>query len=207
MPALLVWGLVLVTSPPARGVFVALAGWSKFAALLLIPLWASYPNWRRSARQKLTYFAGVLLGTALSFWILLLEPDPLHAARVFWDRTFGWQLGRSSPFSIWDWDEYPGMPDLHNVQTGLKVLLLVTAVAVYFVPRTKNVIQLGALSAALLIGFELVLTHWFYLYIPWFFPFVAFAALAPALPSVVAEESTEPGPEHEREVRELIPAG
>jgi hypothetical protein len=25
-----------------------------------------------------------------------------------------------------------------------------------------------------------VLTHWFYLYIPWFFPFVAFAVLAPA---------------------------
>jgi hypothetical protein len=29
-----------------------------------------------------------------------------------------------------------------------------------------------------LIGFELVLTHWFYLYIPWFFPFVAFAVLS-----------------------------
>jgi hypothetical protein len=207
MPALLIWGLVLVTSPPARGVFVALAGWTKFAALLLIPLWASYPDWRRFGRQKLTYLGGFLLGTALSFWILLLEPHPLHAARVFWDRTFGWQLGRSSPFSIWDWDEYPGMPDLHHVQTGLKVILLVAAIAVYFVPRTKNVIQLGALSAALLIGFELVLTHWFYLYIPWFFPFVVFAALAPALPSVVAQESTETGPEHEREVRELIPAG
>ena len=25
-----------------------------------------------------------------------------------------------------------------------------------------------------------MLTHWFYLYIPWFFPFVAFAVLAPA---------------------------
>jgi hypothetical protein len=29
-----------------------------------------------------------------------------------------------------------------------------------------------------LIGFELVLTHWFYLYIPWFFPFVAYAVIA-----------------------------
>ncbi len=27
-------------------------------------------------------------------------------------------------------------------------------------------------------GFELVLTHWFYLYIPWFFPFVIYATLA-----------------------------
>ena len=29
----------------------------------------------------------------------------------------------------------------------------------------------------MLIGFELVLTHWFYLYLPWFFPFVAIALL------------------------------
>ena len=207
MPALLIWGLVFVTSPPARGVFVALAAWSKFAALLLIPLWASYPDWRRFGRQRLLYVGGVLLGTALSFWILLLEPDPLHAARLFWDRTFGWQLSRPSPFSIWDWDEYPGFPDLHHVQTGLKVLLLVAAVAVFFVPRTKNVVQLVALTAALLIGFELVLTHWFYLYIPWFFPFVALVALAPALPRAVTEESADAGPEHEREVRELVPAG
>ena len=40
-----------------------------------------------------------------------------------------------------------------------------------------------------LIGFELVLTHWFYLYIPWFFPFVAFAVLVP-----VAVRAAEPEP-------------
>jgi hypothetical protein len=205
MPALLIWGLALVSSPLGRGTLVALAAWTKFAALLLFPLWASYPDWRRFPRQKLLYLGGVVLGTALSFWILLLEPDVLHAVRVFWDRTFGWQLGRSSPFSIWDWDQYPGFPDLHRVQTGLKVAVLVGAVAAFFLPRRKNVIQLGALTAALLIGFELVLTHWFYLYIPWFFPFVAFAAFAPAVKSVL--ETAPTGPEHEREVRELVPAG
>jgi hypothetical protein len=207
MPALLVWGLVLVSSPLGRGTLVALAGGTKFAALLLFPLWASYPDWRRFARKKLLYIGGLALGTALSFWILLLEPDVLHAARVFWDRTFGWQLGRSSPFSIWDWDQYPGFPDLRRVQTGLKVAVLVAAVAAFFLPRRKNVIQLGALTAALLIGFELVLTHWFYLYIPWFFPFVAFAVFAPAVKSVLETETAPTGPEHEREVRELVPAG
>jgi hypothetical protein len=206
MPALLIWGLLLVTSAPARGLFVALAAWTKFAALLLLPLWASYPHWRGFGRQKLTYLGGLLLGTALSFWILLLEPNPLHAAHVFWDRTFGWQLSRSSPFSIWDWDQYPGFPDLHRLQTVLKIAVLLGALVVYFVPRRKNVIQLGALTAAILIGFELVLTHWFYLYIPWFFPFVAFAVLAPAVRSVVEVEPAPSGPEHEREVRELVPA-
>jgi hypothetical protein len=206
MPALLVWGLWLVTSAPARGVFVALAGWTKFAALLLVPLWASYPHWRRRPFDKALYAGGLLLGTALSFWILLLEPDPVHAARVFWDRTFGWQLSRPSPFSIWDWDEYPGFPDLHHLQTALKIVVVIAAVAVYFLPRTKNALQLAALSGALLIGFELVLTHWFYLYIPWFFPFVAFAVLAPALVRVPEPEAAEAGPERERELRELVPA-
>jgi len=206
MPAFLAWGLVFVTSPPARGLFVGLAAWTKFAALLLLPLWASYPDWRRGGRSKLLYAGGFLLATALGFWILFLEPNPLHAARVFWDRTFGWQLARSSPFSIWDWDEYPGFPDLHHVQTALKVLLLLGALVLYFVPKVKNELQLAALSAALLIGFELVLTHWFYLYIPWFFPFAAFALLAPALVPARAGEPAEPPEELEHEQRALIPA-
>jgi hypothetical protein len=207
MPALLVWGLVVVTSPAGRGLFLGLAAWAKFAALLLLPLWASYPDWRRAGRQKAVFVAGFLLATALSFWILFLEPDPLHAARVFWDRTFGWQLSRPSPFSIWDWKEYPGFPNLHHVQTALKVALLLGALAVYFVPRTKNVLQLAALSGALMIGFELVLTHWFYLYVPWFFPFVAFAMLTPVGWRVAEAEAADTGPEREREVRELVPAG
>jgi hypothetical protein len=119
---------------------------------------------------------------------------------VFWDRTFGWQLGRDSPFSIWNWGAYPGYPDLGLAQTALKVLLLVGALVVGFLPRRKSPLQLAALTGALLLGFELVLTHWFYLYIPWFVPFVAFALLAPAtLPARDPAEETR-----DRETRELV---
>ena len=56
--------------------------------------------------------------------------------------------------------------------------------------------QLAALTAAVLIGFEIVLTHWFYLYIPWFTPFVTFALFAPAV-RLAEQPSEEPvvGPE------------
>ncbi len=47
-------------------------------------------------------------------------------------------------------------------------------------PRRKSPLQLAALTAALLAGFELVQTYWLYTYIPWFFPFAAIAVLAPA---------------------------
>ena len=143
-----------------------------------------------------------MVATLAAFSILLLEPDPAHAARVFWDRTFGWQVGRDSPFSIWGWGQYhaAGIPDLGVVQQILIGLLAVGAVACYFVPRRKTPLQLAALTAALLIGFELTLTHWFYLYIPWFFPFVAFVVLAP-------RRRRQAAPPSDSEARELVPAG
>jgi hypothetical protein len=177
MPAFLIWGFWLASSPLARGAAVALAGWTKFAALLLAPLWLSYPRgWRLS---PVRFSAGFAAATAAAFLVLLLEPDPLQAARVFGERTLGFQLDRESPFSIWGWGQYRarGIPDLHLVQQLLQVALVAGAVLVAFVPRRKSILQLAALTAAVLIGFELVLTHWFYLYIPWFFPFVAFALL------------------------------
>jgi hypothetical protein len=184
-PLFLIWGFWLVTSPLARGAAVALAGWTKFAPLLLAPLWASYPE--RRWRPTRTFAIGFLAATAAAFSILLLEPSPIHAARVFWDRTLGWQLGRDSPFSIWDWRQYhAGLPDLHVLQWVLEGVLVAGAIAVWFVPRRKSPLQLAALTAALLLGFELVLTHWFYLYLPWFFPFAAFAVLAPVAEPVRA---------------------
>ena len=60
------------------------------------------------------------------------------------------------------------------------MLLVVGALALWRWPRRRSPLQLAAFTAAVLIGFELVLTHWFYLYLPWFFPFVAIALLSPA---------------------------
>jgi hypothetical protein len=178
LPAFLIFGFFFAASPGLRGVFGALAGWTKFAALIVAPLWATYPE--RRWPDLLRFAAGVLAATAASFSILLLEPDLLEAARTFWDRTLGWQLDRESPFSIWDWGQYHarGIPDLSVPHQVVKALVLGGALAAAFLPRRKSPLQLAALTAALLVGFELVLTHWFYLYIPWFFPFVAIALLA-----------------------------
>jgi hypothetical protein len=203
MPAFLILGFWLVTSPWARGAFSALAGWTKFAALVVAPLWATYPEFRRSRRTALAFAGGFALATVASFWILLLEPSPLHAARVFWDRTIPPQVNRESPFSIWDWRQYhAGLPDLAWLQKVLEALLIAAAAAVAFIPRRKSPLQLAALTGALLIGFELVLTHWFYLYLPWFFAFVAYAVLA-AEPAPISARATAAD---EHQARELVPA-
>jgi hypothetical protein len=180
MPCFLVWGFWLASRPAARGVFAALSGWTKFASLLVAPLWLTYPG-RRPSRGFAWGFAAATLA---AFSVLLFASNPFHEAHVFWSRTVGFQIGRAAPWSLWDWGQYHarGLPDLHLVQRVLQVLLLVGAVAVAFVPRHKSPLQLAAFTAALLAGFELIVTYWLYTYIPWFYPFAAVALLAPALP-------------------------
>jgi hypothetical protein len=177
MPCFLIFGFWLVTSPIGRGVFGALAGWTKFAALVVAPLWLTFPGRRPSWR----FLAAFAAATIAAFSIVMLEPSPLHELRLFWDRSVAFQMGRSAPFSLWDWRQYHarGIPDLHPVQVVLEALLVAGAIAAAFFPRTKSPLQLAALSAALLAGFELVLTYWLYTYIPWFFGFAAIALLAP----------------------------
>ena len=179
MPAFLLAGFWLVTSDWARGAAVALSGWTKFGALLTVPLWATYPTYE--LRRVLRFAAAFALATVLAFAILLLEPSIGEAVRTFWHRTIGFQAGRDSPFSIWGWGQYHarGIPDLGIVQPVVEVAAVALAVLVAFVPRRKGPVQLAALTAAVLVAFQLTLTHWFYLYLPWVVPFVLLWLLLP----------------------------
>ena len=179
MPALLIFGFWLVSSPWARGGAVALAGWTKFGVLLVAPLWATYPtlSWRR----VLHFALGFVAATLVAFSILLLEPGLWDAARTFWERTIGFQTGRDSPFSIWGWGQYhaEGIPDLGFLQHVVSVAAVALALALAVVPREKGPVQLAAATAAILVAFQLALTHWFYLYLPWILPFVLLWLLLP----------------------------
>jgi len=187
MPAALVWGFWLATSAPARGAAVALAAWTKFAALLVAPLWLTYrAAWR--PRRLLAFLGGFALASVLAFSVLALEPSLADAARTFWERTFVFQLERDSPFSIWGWGQYhaSGIPDLASLQTVVQAGAIALAGIVAVVPREKGPLELAALTAAVLVAFQLALTHWFYLYLPWVLPF---ALLALLLPRAAARES------------------
>ena len=91
------------------------------------------------------------------FSILLLEPSLTDAVRVFVDRTLAYQLDRDSPFSPWDWGQYHarGIPDLRPLQLILQLAVLALAGVVAVIPQRKGPLELAALSAAVLVGFEL----------------------------------------------------
>jgi hypothetical protein len=191
MPAFLIWGFWAASSNVGRGAFAALGAWTKLAALVVVPLWATYPN-ARNWRRATVFAAAFAVTTVFCFWTLILGGNPIDAFRVFYERTFEMQVDRRSPFSPWDWGQYhaQGIPDLKWLQQLLQVALVAAALALAVVPRHKSPLQLAALTAALLMGFELVLTHWAALYIAWFFPFLALALVAGSeLGGVVPERS------------------
>jgi hypothetical protein len=179
MPLFLLFGFWLATSSWLRGAAVALSGWAKFGALLVAPLWATYPA--VSLARVARFVAGFVAATLLAFAILAFEPSLWEAVRTFWERTIGYQAGRDSPFSIWGWGQYhaSGIPDLGFLQPVVEVFAVGLALAVAFVPRRKGPVQLAALTAAVLVAFQLSLTHWFYLYLPWVVPFVFLWLLLP----------------------------
>jgi len=167
--ACVAWGLVLASRPLGRGLMLGLGVAAKIVPAILLPLWARHPFPRRNPatgpRRLLSYLVGLAIAALLTGWVLFL--DGMDGLRAFWSRTVGYQAERESPFSIWgqyDW--------LQPVHVAVGALVVLAALLVLRWPRRLDLVQWAAISAALLIGFELVLTHWFYLYIPWFLPLV-----------------------------------
>ena len=225
--ALLVGCLLVLSSPPARGAMLALASLTKFAPLVLTPLFATYraaPAWVappggppaasnaggaaaggspavtgpvarparagraplggpaaravRASRAALSgpkaravgLFVAAFAGTTAVLMAQTLIDPGLH---TFLDRTLSYQMGRDSPFSVWGQE-----PSLEWLHTVIKVGVGALALLVAFLPRRRDAVTVAALGAALLIGLEITVDHWFYLYIPWFLPFLFIALLA-----------------------------
>ena len=138
----------------------------------------------RSRRTDDAVALAVLVATVAPF-----VPD--GGLRELYDRTIGYQASRPSPFSIW------GQVDsLDWLQTVVKVAAAGLALLVAFVPRRIDLRQPAALGAGVLIAIELAATHWFYLYIVWFVPFVLVALFA-AHPRTLEDPATGRAPERE----------
>jgi hypothetical protein len=173
---LIVLALLVITWAPARGVAAALAGLTKFAPLALAPLFLrGQGDWPRKRSLALYVFAYAAT-LAIAFLPVILKSN-LHA---FWHDSIAYQAGRGSPFSIWGLWGGLGL-EQHLVEGAAAGLALMVA----FVPRKRTIVEVAALAAAVVIALQLGISHWFYLYIPWFFPLVLFALIA-------AHPSSEP---------------
>jgi len=169
--ALLIWGLVVAARPLGRGLMLGLAIAAKLTPAILVPLWWRHPYPRGQRRRGwLWYAAGIGLAILLTGWVVLL--GGVRGIHAFWTRTVSYQLGRQTPFSIWGQN-----PGLRPVQLGLIAIVALAALALVRWPRERDLLTLTALSGTLMIGLQLTLNYWFYLYIPWFLPFVLVATV------------------------------
>jgi len=179
---LLVATLLLLPAVTERGIALALASLTKFAPLPLFPLFATYgatdPGTDVSATSgPVARYARVVVPFTIAFAvtaaIVLFQTALDPGLSTFWHRTIGEQGGRDSPFSIWG-----QAPSLGWLQAAVKVGVVALALLVAFRPRQRDTVTVAALGAAVLIGLQLTVDHWFYLYITWFLPFLLVALLA-----------------------------
>jgi hypothetical protein len=169
-----------------------LAGLTKFAPLALAPLLATHglTELSRARRARaLALFALAFLGVGALVSIPAFGHDTLHQ---IYERTIVYQSNRGSPFSVW------GLYGLHKLESIAELAAVALALALAFLPRRPDLVGLAAACAAVVIAEQLGIEHWFYLYIPWFFPLVMIALFgrltdpampAPAAPSAPARSS------------------
>jgi hypothetical protein len=182
-------GALLAATIPRRatsalwaGTAIGLGAATKFVTLAVAPLFA---------RRAPLVFVGAL---ALSIALAVVPFVPDGGLRELYDRTVGYQLSRPSPFSVW------GQVDsLGWLQTVVKAGAAALAILAAFVPRRADTRRLAALGAAVLLAAELTATHWFYLYVVWFLPFVFVAVMA-------GHATTLPEPRAAEPRREPVPA-
>jgi len=172
----------------ARGAAAALAGLSKLAPLALAPVLATHGLREMPLRRRplsLAVFAIAFVACAALVAIPALEHSSLEE---IYRRTLLYQSERGSPFSLW------GLYGWHGAQTVVEALAVVLALVLAVVPRRGDLVGLAAACAAVLIAEQLSVEHWFYLYIPWFFPAVMLAVLGrfsdPSRPEPAAAASS-----------------
>jgi hypothetical protein len=162
----IVGAMLALTSAPVRGVALGLGTAAKFGPAAIAPLFAA-----GTGERRLRSFLLFGVAFALVCLVLFLPFLPDGGPRELYDRTFGYQAARGSPFSVW------GLaPSLEPLQTIARFGAVALAVAVAFLPRRRTWIQVAGLGAAVVIATQVAGTHWFYFYVLWFLPLALVAS-------------------------------
>ena len=176
------------TSPLARGASIVSGFAIKLFPIVLAPLWMLQDGTRRRG-PLLDFVLGGLGVFFLTFWVLALEGDPIAGAVEFFDTTLRFQGERETP-----WTVFAQIPELKVLQPVLTAAVVLLAFVVPVVLKKRTIRRLAALSAALVIAFELTVNYWFYPYVTWFEPFVFVALLLATNEKTALDREGDQGP-------------
>lgn len=165
---MLVAVLLAASSPALRG---SLLGWvvaAKFAPLALAGLFCFSTDRERRPRALILFGAALTLTTGVIVWAFL----PPQGFGLFWSKTLGFQLSRHSFAGIWD-----QQPELEPLRLALEAAVAALSAGLLLWPRRRELYQVAALAGVIIIGLELSLRAWSYLYVDWYMPAVLVAVL------------------------------
>ncbi len=170
----LVWAVFAYRRPMACGTLLGLAAGSVFFPLLLFPLWFGFYRGRGSIR----FTVGFLLATILSLAVTAL---------VLWSRgEFNRHL--SIALSLSDWQAWK-QPHTESIWTGAHwayripvfILYMAFVVVTIFWPTPRNLAQVIAQTAAVVIGVQFWYADQGGVYVLWYLPLLLLMIFRPNL--------------------------
>jgi len=160
---LILFALLLLGRPALAGVLLGIATGMLYYPLFLAPLWFGYLRRKDGMRNGLMFLAGFAAVGVLCVVMLMVMVEPVDEAQsplgAFVNDTIAQQQFKAgygnSPLSFWG--QYPDLATWGKPTTGLLYCLFCVILA--FFPRRINSERLIALTTAVLVGTQLVLSH------------------------------------------------
>ncbi len=161
-----VFALLFVARPVVAGLLLAVACGMLYYTVFLFPLWIGYyvrtTGWKNAVKftAAVAVVGCVCLGLILTFTVPNAEHENMSALRAFLNDTVYQQQFKeggygTSEFSFWG--QHPRFGQWGKPAAGVLYLLFCAALA--FIPRRIDMSRLVAMTAAVLIGTQLVLSH------------------------------------------------
>jgi hypothetical protein len=170
--ALLAWAIATFAYAGRTSGWLSAAAWAKVVPVFILPLWLAR---FRGAELKRALIGPVVLTVAMLGLLLALGgTDGVHKMV----EAIAFQSDRGSQLSFW---VVTGTPALQIVVQALGfALAAAAAVAVWRSTELgESLIRVCAVSAAVLLTFEIGASYWSYAYLPWVYPLLAVALLWP----------------------------
>jgi hypothetical protein len=186
---LLAFALLVADRPIWSGIVLALGAGAIYYPVFFLPAWVGYYFWKRSGWVKFTLAFTITCAIIAAGVLLFTQHGPNESAlKVIYESTVGHQEAQnmygSSTFSFWS--TQPGLTAIWQKQLIegwylLRPSVIVFAlflVVTFFLARSRSLVQLAALTAAVAIGVQFWKSHAGGSYVEWYLPFFLIAVLA-----------------------------
>jgi hypothetical protein len=212
-PAVTTAAFAALGRPALSGVLLVAATGCGFYPAFLFPAFAGH-YWTRRRELRRFLVAATSAGVLLAAFVLLLSRPAGGRGligTILWD-TFGHHSDPAgygaSPFGFWGqragfhgWLTHP-LVGTSGLSAPVMLLFFTFAASCFLLARRRGARELALLSAAIVVGANLVKIHATGTYVTWFYPFLLLGLFLPAradaLPSVTIVDSACPsGRDHQ----------